>query len=111
MSDDYDSPWKAVLERYFPAFLAFFFPVAYADIAWECGHRFLDKELQKVVRDAEIGRRWADKLVQITTHGGSEDWLLWCISKFRDNVKPALPNGCLLITTGCSTVTPVRWSA
>jgi hypothetical protein len=24
--DDYDSPWKEVLERYFPAFLAFFFP-------------------------------------------------------------------------------------
>ena len=76
MSDDYDSPWKDVLERYFPDFLAFFFPAAHADIAWERGHRFLDKELQKVVRDAEIGRRWADKLVQITTRDGDEDWLL-----------------------------------
>lgn len=26
MNDDYDSPWKEVLERYFPGFLAFFFP-------------------------------------------------------------------------------------
>ena len=25
---DYDSPWKHVLERYFPDFLAFFFPEA-----------------------------------------------------------------------------------
>lgn len=76
MTDDYDSPWKETLERYFPAFLAFFFPAAHADIAWERGHRFLDKELQQVVRDAELGRRWADKLVQVTTRDGGEDWLL-----------------------------------
>ena len=76
MSDDYDSPWKEVLERYFPDFLAFFFPAAHADIVWKHGYCFLDKELQKVVRDAEIGRRWADKLVQVTTRDGSEDWLL-----------------------------------
>jgi hypothetical protein len=24
--DDYDSPWKTALERYFPEFMAFFFP-------------------------------------------------------------------------------------
>lgn len=76
MRDDYDSPWKEVLERYFPAFLAWFFPAAHADIAWEHGYRFLDKELQKVVRDAKLGRRWADKLVQVTTRDGGEDWLL-----------------------------------
>jgi len=29
---DYDSPWKDVLERYFPAFLSFFFPDIYADV-------------------------------------------------------------------------------
>jgi hypothetical protein len=74
--DDYDSPWKEVLERYFPAFLAFFFPAAHADIDWTHGYRFLDKELQKVVRDAELGRRWADKLLQVTTRAGIEDWLL-----------------------------------
>ena len=76
MRDDYDSPWKEVLERYFPAFLAWFFPTAHADIAWEHGYRFLDKELQKVVRDAKLGRRWADKLVQVVTRDGGEDWLL-----------------------------------
>jgi hypothetical protein len=27
--DDYDSPWKEALERYFPVFLAWFFPAAY----------------------------------------------------------------------------------
>ena len=76
MRDDYDSLWKEVLERYFPAFLAWFFPVAHADIAWEHGYPFLDKELQKVVRDAKLGRRWADKLVQVTARDRGEDWLL-----------------------------------
>ncbi len=57
MTADYDSPWKEALERYFPAFMAFFFPEAHADIAWEKSYRFLDKELQKVLRDAELGRR------------------------------------------------------
>ena len=31
---DYDSPWKTVLERYFPDFLLFFFPAAHAGIDW-----------------------------------------------------------------------------
>ncbi|NJM11632.1 MAG: hypothetical protein HC889_06900 [Synechococcaceae cyanobacterium SM1_2_3] len=43
--DDYDSPWKTLLERYFPAFLEWFFPAVAADIDWKRGHEFLDKEL------------------------------------------------------------------
>ncbi|MBI4870720.1 MAG: hypothetical protein HY814_04045 [Candidatus Riflebacteria bacterium] len=62
---DYDSPWKEALERYFQPFLALFFPVAHEGIDWGKGHEFLDKELQKVVRDAELGRRLADKLVRV----------------------------------------------
>lgn len=26
---DYDSPWKEILEQFFPAFVEFFFPIAY----------------------------------------------------------------------------------
>ena len=37
MTDD-DSPWKTVLERYFPDFLAFFFPAAPAGIDWSRGY-------------------------------------------------------------------------
>jgi hypothetical protein len=69
---DYDSPWKEALERYFPQFMAFFFPEAHADIAWEQGYDFLDKELEKVVRDAELGRRLVDKLVRVWRRGGDE---------------------------------------
>jgi hypothetical protein len=73
---DEDSPWKEILERYFVEFLAFFFPEAHAAIAWEKGHEFLDKELQKVVRDAKLGKRLADKLVKVHTRDGVEAWVL-----------------------------------
>lgn len=74
--DDYDSPWKEALERYFPAFLEFFFPQSYAEINWEQGYEFLDKELQQVVRDAALGLRLADKLVRVWRKGGAETWVL-----------------------------------
>ena len=56
--------------------MAFFFPQAYADIDWSKGYEFLDKELQKVVRDAELGRRLADKLIKVWRHNGEEAWVL-----------------------------------
>ena len=75
-NDDYDSPWKEALERYFPEFLALLFPWVHAAIDWSRGYEFLDKELQQVVRDAELGRRYADKLVKVHTRDGAETWVL-----------------------------------
>jgi hypothetical protein len=75
-TDDYDSPWKEVIEQYFPAFLEFFFPHAWADIDWSRPHEFLDKELQEVVREAEIKTRFVDKLVKVWRRGGEEVWVL-----------------------------------
>ncbi len=63
--DDYDSPWKEGMELYFKELMQFFFPDIAARIAWKRGYEFLDKELQQVVRDAEIGRKHADKLVRV----------------------------------------------
>ena len=74
--DDYDSPWKEALERYFPQFLELLFPEVHAGIDWSQGYEFLDIELQQVTRDAELGRRLADKLVQVVDSDGREDWLL-----------------------------------
>ncbi len=73
---DYDSPWKEALEAYFPEFLALCFPEVHAGIDWARGHEFLDKELQQITRDAEMGRRLADKLVKVWLDDGSETWLL-----------------------------------
>lgn len=73
--DDYDSPWKEVLEHAFPEFMAFYFPEAHAAIDWSKGHRFKNTELRQVVRDAELGKRFADALVQVTLLDGQEGWV------------------------------------
>jgi hypothetical protein len=74
--NDFDSPWKEALEQALPDFLALFFPEAHAGIDWRRGYRFRDKELQQVVRDAELGRRYADKLAEVYTLDGAETWVL-----------------------------------
>jgi hypothetical protein len=73
---DYDSPWKEAIEQYFEAFLAFFFPRVHADIDWDKGYEFLNTELERVVRDATLGRRYADELVKVFLRDGTETWLL-----------------------------------
>lgn len=55
-SPEQDSVWKEVLDYYFK--------------------EFLDKELEKIVRDSALGRRLADKLVRVHLLDGSETWLL-----------------------------------
>ena len=74
--DDFDSPWKNIIEWYFEDFMAFFFPLAHTDIDWSRLVEFLDKELQQVVRDAEFGRRQVDKLAKVWRKSGEEQWVL-----------------------------------
>ncbi len=74
-SDDYDSPWKGLIEQYFVDLLAWFFPKAHAGIDWARGYEFLDQELAQETRDAEVGRRRVDKLARVTGRDGAEDWV------------------------------------
>ena len=73
--DDYDTPWKTALVRYFPEFMAFYFPKAYAKIDWTKPYLFLDKELAQVAPDAELGKRIADCLVQVELIHGGQGWI------------------------------------
>ena len=73
--DDYDSPWKDAVERYFPEFIAFYFPEASRQIDWARGYEFLDQELRAVVQDAELGKRFVDKLAKVALRDGSERWV------------------------------------
>lgn len=74
--NDFDSPWKEALDVFFEAFLKFLFPSIHEQIDWSRGHTPLDKEFQQVVREAELGRRFVDKLVQVWIKKGDECWVL-----------------------------------
>lgn len=76
MADDYDTPWKDALVRYFPEFLQFYFPAAHAAIDWSRPCAFLDAELAALAHDSVLGCRIADKLVQVHTLAGREHWVL-----------------------------------
>ena len=74
--EDRDSPWKEALDWFFPDFLALCHPEAHAGIEWKKGFDSLDKELQQIVREAELGRRLVDKLFKVWLVDGSEAWVL-----------------------------------
>lgn len=65
---DYDSPWKDALSAYFRDFMLLLRPTLAACIDWTQPWRFLDKELQKRLRDDEAGRSYVDKLVEVVTY-------------------------------------------
>ena len=73
---DYDSPWKEAVEQLFEPCIAFFFPNVHTLIDWSQGYTFLDKEFQKITRDAKTGKRYVDKLAQVYLHSGQEAWML-----------------------------------
>lgn len=73
---EYDSPWKEILKGYFKDFLAFFLPDAHDGIDWGCDPEFLDKELDRITREAESGNRRVDLLVKVWLLGGDELWVL-----------------------------------
>lgn len=65
--DQYDSPWKEILDAYFPEFMAFFFPDLYDKIDWSAGYESLEQELREVMRGAAAGPRAVDKLIKVRT--------------------------------------------
>lgn len=73
---DTDSTWKEALQRYFQPFLSFFFPRIHARIDWTRGYEWLDKELHKLTRQDEVGRRIVDVLVKVWRKNGKARWLL-----------------------------------
>ena len=76
MPTDYDSPWKDALDGYFEPFLALLFPQVHRQIDWSRPYEPLDKEFQQVIPDAEVRRRYVDKLVKVWTKDGMERWVL-----------------------------------
>ncbi len=73
---EYDSPWKEALDRYFESFMALCFPVLWAHIDWSVPPKMLDKELQQIAPQSDVGQRTVDKLVEVRLLSGEIEWLL-----------------------------------
>ena len=99
-----------MLEGYFPAFMAFFFPTANADIDWSRGYESLDTELAQIIRDAALGRRLADKLVKVWRRDGAEQVVI-IHTEIQGERAPEFANACMCTTTGSLTAMTARWSA
>jgi len=67
----YDSAWKKVIEQFFKDFLEFFFPDIYHAIDFTKEIHFLDKELQEIDPDSNMGDRAADVLVKVHLKNGN----------------------------------------
>ena len=74
--EEYDSPWKEIIEHLFPQLMHFFFPTIATVIDWSRPAEFLDKELQRIAPRSKSGKQTVDKLVKVWRIDGSELWFL-----------------------------------
>lgn len=70
--DDRDTPWKLALDRWLEPFARLLFPELHAAVDWTRSWTALDGELPPIVRDAELGKRLADRLYQVHLRDGAE---------------------------------------
>jgi hypothetical protein len=73
---DFDSPWKDIIEAFFPQFMEFFVPDSVKEIDWNKKIKFLDKEFQKITKNSKVGKRYTDKLVEVTLKNNQTKWIL-----------------------------------
>ncbi len=72
----FDSPWKKILDRYFKDFMELCWPKHYEEVDWSKGYKMLDKELSKIDKNAAVGDRTVDKLVEIHCKSGEMTYLI-----------------------------------
>jgi hypothetical protein len=82
--DDYDTPWKTALTRYFPEFLLYYFPDIHAALDWSDPLTFLGAELAQLSNDSLSGHCLADQLVSTKTLGGGTAQLHIEVQAYRD---------------------------
>ncbi len=72
---NYDSAWKNIIRKLFKYFLEFFFFEIYEAIDFTKGFHFLDKELNEIDPDSNIGDRVADVLVKVHLKTGRTGYI------------------------------------
>ncbi len=68
---DFDSAWKDVIEGLFEPFSEFFFPEIHRDIDFSKEVKIMDSESRGIAPYGKVGKRYADKLIQVHLKNGS----------------------------------------
>jgi hypothetical protein len=76
VASDMDGGWKQIIDDFLEEFFLFFFPAVHALIDFHKEYRLLDKELAGIMAGAAVGRREADKLLEVHWKAGGRDLLL-----------------------------------
>ncbi len=75
LQKDYDSPWKEIVEELFQDFMEFFFPNMAQEIDFSKGYEIKSKDLPKLLKNHEIGKRYADELIRVFLKNGKDTLL------------------------------------
>ena len=75
--NDFDSPWKEILEALFREMMDFLFPHISEEIDWSRGYKSEDIEFQKITGDAKTGRSYADKLMRVYRKADGQEALIF----------------------------------
>ena len=70
--NNHNNPWKLVIDGYLNDFMLFYFDFVSRHINWSLGYESLDDELPALVREEELGKCYADKLIRVTTLDGEK---------------------------------------
>ncbi|SPE62359.1 conserved hypothetical protein [Verrucomicrobia bacterium] len=73
---EFDSPWKEAFRLFLHSLMRLFFPPVEQAIDWSRQPEFWDKELQKIVSQAESGKQFVDMLIKVWLLDGTEEWVL-----------------------------------
>lgn len=71
-----DAPWKYILGKYFKSFVELCLPNRAKEVNWTKKPKFLDKELIKITKEAAVGNRVLDKLVEVQLIDGNHCFIL-----------------------------------
>lgn len=74
--DQFDGPWKEILEGQLSQFVAFFVPEAWDEIDWERKPVALNTELRRSRRQAATPDRRADNLFKVFLKSGDEQFVV-----------------------------------
>ncbi len=68
---NYDTAWKDVIEDLFKLFLEYFYPAIAQEIDFRIKPVYLSQELRRIIKDNQIGKRYADVLVKVQLKDGA----------------------------------------